>query len=150
VDLACGCGRDAVFFALYGADVTAIDILPDALEQGYRIAKRHQVAVRFVQSDLEAGPGSWDSRWEAIHVHRFLHRPDLPLLIERLAPGGWLLVSTFLEQQARIGRRPTSPTHLLRPGELARAARVLEIAEYTEGLTDTGDWMASLVARRRP
>lgn len=148
LDLACGSGRDAVFFALNGADVTGIDVLADALEQAARIAERHHVAVRLVESDLERGSDAWDDRWDAIHVHRFLHRAHLPLLRERLAPGGWLLVSTFLEEQARTGRKPSRWAHLLRPGELLDAARGLEIVEYTEGLTETGDWLASLVARR--
>ena len=33
LDLACGSGRNAVYLALAGMQVTAVDILPDALEQ---------------------------------------------------------------------------------------------------------------------
>ena len=46
-DLACGSGRDAVTMAMRGHEVTAIDILPDALEQGARLAERHEVRIRF-------------------------------------------------------------------------------------------------------
>ncbi len=52
-DLACGSGRDAVYMAMRGHAVTAIDVLPDALEQGTHLAERHGVSVRFVCDDVE-------------------------------------------------------------------------------------------------
>ena len=148
LDLACGSGRDAVFLAMRGAEVTAIDILPDALEQAAMLARRHGVAVDLRQGDIEQDPACWEGRWGAIHVHRFLHRPGLPLLTERLRDGGLLLYETFLEQQARIGLKPRNPAHLLKTGELLEAAAGLNVIEYREGVTEDGDWTASLAARK--
>ncbi len=146
LDLACGAGRDAVYLALQGTIVTAIDILPDALEQAALLAARHGVEIELRRGDVETDADFWKGPWEAIHVHRFLHRPSLPLISDRLAPGGWLLYETFIEEQAHTGRRPHDPAHLLRCGELLETARGLRVLEYHEGENDEGDWVASLVA----
>jgi tellurite methyltransferase len=148
LDLACGSGRDAVFLARRGADVTGIDLLPDALEQARRLAARHRVDVRFLQADIEKDPSSWDARWGTMNIQRFLHRGVFPLIKDRLLPGGLLLCETFLERQAVTRRKPHSPAHLLKPGELYAAATGLVVLAYHEGLNDRGDWMASLVARK--
>lgn len=149
LDLACGSGRDAVYFALRGRAVTAIDILPDAIDRGRALAARHGVAVDFRVGNLERDSDSWNGSWGAIHVHRFLHREGLALAVGRLRPGGWLLYETFIERQAAAGRKPRRPEHLLRSGELLQAAAGLEIVEYREGETEDGDWTAALAARRR-
>jgi SAM-dependent methyltransferase len=147
-DLACGSGRDSVYMAMRGHEVTAIDILPDALEQGARLADRHEVRVRFVCDDVEARPDCWTESWSVINVQRFLHRATLARMRGRLAGGGHLLYETFLEQQARSGKKPRSPAFLLRSGELLHAAAGLEVLYYREGTTNAGDSTAALVARK--
>jgi len=152
-DLACGSGRDAVFLALRAEmRVTAIDILPDALAQGRRLAERHGVAVRFVRGDVDRDPGCWAGPWDLINVQRFLHRGSLPLMCDRLAEEGILLYETFLNRQAQAGpdRKPRNPAFLLKSGELRSAAETqgLQVVEYREGMNDGGDWTASLVALR--
>lgn len=150
LDLASGSCRDAVYLAMGGHRVVAIDHLPDALGQGRFLAERHGVsgAVRFVVADVERDPSSWEGEWSAIHVRRFLHRPALPLLARRLRPGGLLLYETFLNRQAQEGRRPRNPEYLLRSGELLAMAEGLEVLFYSEGQDDDGDWVARLVAAR--
>ena len=149
VDLACGSGRDAVFLSLLGFEVVGIDRLHDALERGRYLADRHGVRVRWIQADIERDPAAWHGPWDLIHLHRFLDRPSLPLLAERLAPGGRLFAETFLEPQAAAGRRPRDPRHLLRRGELWTAIRSLAVLEYREGIDSGGDWTAAVAARRR-
>ena len=65
-----------------------------------------------------------------------------------LASGGYLVYETFLEQQAMEGRKPNRPQHLLKPGELRRAFD-LDVIWYHEGRDEEGDWMESLVGRKR-
>jgi SAM-dependent methyltransferase len=147
-DLACGSGRDAVYMAMRGHMVTAIDVLPDALEQGTRLAERHGVRIRFVCDDVEAHMDAWTGPWDLINVQRFLHREMFRPLRERLAGGGFLLYETFLEQQARAGKKPRNLAFLLRSGELLEAAAGLDVLHYREGTTDAGDSTAALVARK--
>jgi tellurite methyltransferase len=148
LDLACGSGRDAVYLAMRGAEVTGIDILPDALAQAAILARRHEVTLDLRRGDIERDPACWEGHWGAIHVHRFLYRPALPLLMERLQEGGWLLYETFTEAQSRAGRKPRAPAHLLKEGELLAAAGGLTVVEYGEGENEDGDWTAVLVARK--
>jgi hypothetical protein len=148
LDLAAGSCRDAVFLAMEGYRVTAIDRLPDALEQGRILAARHGVEVDFRCADVERDPASWGGAWGAVHVRRYLHRPGFPLLKERLSPGGVLLYETFLRRQADEGRRPRNPDYLLSPGELLNLAESLTVLSYDEGRDGHGDWVARLVARK--
>jgi tellurite methyltransferase len=146
-DLACGSGRDAVFLAMKGLSVTAIDVLPDALEQGRALAGRHGVTVDFQPGDVALAPDIWAGPWSGINAQRFLHRPALSLLRERLQPGGLLLYETFRDEQARLGKKPRSPEFLLKTGELLSAAAGLEVLYYREATTEGGDATAALVAR---
>jgi tellurite methyltransferase len=147
-DLACGSGRDAVHLAMHGHTVTALDILQDAIEQGVRLAERHRAAVDFACGDVVTNPHVWNGPWDTIVVQRFLHRPSLAILRERLNPGGTLLYETFLEEQARTGKKPRNLAFLLKSGELLAAAAGLEVLYYREAVTEGGDSTAALVARK--
>jgi SAM-dependent methyltransferase len=125
LDLACGSGRHARFFAGRGIDVVALDREPQSIR-----------GVRFVQADLEEG--SWPfpgERFAAIVVTNYLHRPLLPVLAASLAPDGILLYETFMTGNERYGK-PSNPRFLLQPGELLQAfgAR-LHVLAFEQGRT---------------
>ena len=52
VDLCCGSGTDAVFLAVHGFDVTAIDVAPTALAQAKQKATKAGVSVRWILADV--------------------------------------------------------------------------------------------------
>lgn len=52
LEIGCGEGRDAVFFAQNGFEVTAFDVAQSGLEKAERLARAHGVSVRFFQADL--------------------------------------------------------------------------------------------------
>jgi hypothetical protein len=76
----------------------------------------------------------------------------MPRLLGLVAPGGRLMMETFLEAQRQAGWGPTSERHLLRTGELARLVAPLTIAHGREVFeaVDAGRWraMASVLAVR--
>ena len=75
-----------------------------------------------MRADLEDG-SPWplgERRFGGIVVTNYLHRPLLPLLIDRLEPGGVLVYETFARGHERFGK-PSNPAFLLEPGELLRA-----------------------------
>ena len=148
VDLACGTGRDAVYMALHGHHVVAIDILPDAIDRARRLAARHKVGVDWRVADVEKDPSCWGGPWGTIHIHRFLDRGAFPMLRARLIDGGLLLFETFIERQAIERGRPKRPDHFLREGELRAVAEGMDVLEYEEGRTLGGDWTARLAARK--
>ena len=114
LDVACGAGRHVRWFAGRGCRVTALD--------------RDEAAVRPLQdcaevvvADIEQGP--WplgERRFDAVVVTNYLWRPLLPLLVERVAPGGVLIYETFAAGNETVGR-PSNPDFLLQPGELLAA-----------------------------
>jgi SAM-dependent methyltransferase len=126
LDVACGAGRHAMFFAERGFEVVAVDREPQ------RIA-----GVQFVRADLEHG-GPWplgERRFAAVVVTNYLHRPLLPVLAARLEEGGVLLYETFMAGNERYGR-PSNPNFLLRPGELLGAFAALTPVAFEQGLVE--------------
>jgi SAM-dependent methyltransferase len=146
LDLACGSGRNAVYLAMLGMDVTAIDVLPDALERAEEMASRHGVRIRTLQRDLEEPEVLDDLQAELIVVVRYLERSLFPALERTLTPGGILAYETFTEAQRQYGH-PRNPRFLLREGELRRAFPRLEILRHES--VHEGAYLERLLARRR-
>lgn len=118
LDVACGTGRHAVFFAQRGHVVKAVDRDPAALA-----ALTSHPRIQPLQADIEAGLWPYPGQtFDAIIVANYLHRPLLPVLVDALAPGGVLIYETFARGNERFGR-PSNPAFLLRPGELLEAVR---------------------------
>ena len=147
LDVACGSGRNAVYMALRGYDVTAIDILPDALVKAAELASRSGVSIRTVQRDVTFAGALDDERADVVVVVRFLDRVLLGSLQRAVKPGGILVYETFTVEQAGIGH-PRNPRYLLEPEELSHAFPQLETLVYREGFFD-GAYLARLIARRR-
>lgn len=118
LDVACGSGRHARYFASRGHPVVAVDRDPVALG---RLAGVPGVTTR--RADLEQGdwpcPGE---QFAGIVVTNYLHRPLFAHLLPALAPAAVLIYETFAEGSERFGR-PSNPAFLLRPGELLDIAR---------------------------
>ena len=127
LDVACGAGRHAIFFAERGFEVLAVDredqVLPGS--------------IHFARADLEdGGPWPWPGkRFAAIVVTNYLHRPLFPLLIDCLDEGGVLIYETFMAGNERYGR-PSNPNFLLRPGELLEAFGTLTLVAFEQGTVE--------------
>lgn len=52
LDIGCGEGKDAVFFAKCGYDVTAFDISEQGIEKAKKLAEHNKVDVHFFKADL--------------------------------------------------------------------------------------------------
>lgn len=118
LDLACGSGRHARYFAARGHPVEAVDRDPAAIARLEGVAG---VATRC--ADLEGGPWPYEREgFAGIVVANYLHRPLFPRLLSALMPGGILLYETFAAGNERYGR-PSNPDFLLNPGELLEVVR---------------------------
>lgn len=95
LDIACGSGREAVFLALRGWQVDAVDILPDALANASALARRHGVEIRTLQRDIGRDGLPSDVRYELVTIFRYWHADLLSMASGALAPGGLVAVETF-------------------------------------------------------
>jgi SAM-dependent methyltransferase len=118
LDVACGSGRHARFFAARGHPVDAVDRDPEAVA-----ALAGVPGVSALCADIESGPWPYEGRrYAGVVVVHYLHRPLFPRLLAALEEGGVLLYETFAAGNERYGR-PRNPDFLLRPGELLEVVR---------------------------
>ncbi len=118
LDVACGSGRHARFFAARGHPVEAVDRDAAVLAA---LAGIPDVTARC--ADLEGGPWPYGrQQFAGIVVANYLHRPLFPRLLAGLEPGGALIYETFAAGTERYGR-PSNPDFLLKPGELLEVVR---------------------------
>jgi 2-polyprenyl-3-methyl-5-hydroxy-6-metoxy-1,4-benzoquinol methylase len=152
LDLACGEGRHSLASAALGATVVGIDRDPVKLASARQRAAAAGVSVDWRELDLE---GEWPELgpFDAVLVFNYLDRASMPRILRLIAPGGLLMMETFLEAQREAGWGPTSTAHLLRPGELARLVVPLTVVHGREALevVDAERWraVASVVAVKR-
>ncbi len=132
LDVACGGGRHARFFAARGAQVVAVDRDPACAG-----ALADLAAVRFLAADIEGGPWPYaGQRFDAVIVTNYLHRPLFDALRDCVADGGVVLYETFARGNEAFGK-PSNPAFLLQPGELLDAFAGLFVIAYEDGLVTT-------------
>jgi SAM-dependent methyltransferase len=147
LDLACGTGRNAVWLAQQGWNVTAIDGAPAAIESLNLRAQENGVKVNAQVADLEAGefqirPGAWDLICICYYLQRDLFEPAK----HGLAPGGVLISVVHLSEN-----NEPATEHRLLPGQLIEYFRDMEILHSFEGLPDDPAHrraVAEIVARK--
>ncbi len=163
LDLACGSGRNAVFAASCGWQVTAVDVLDDALERGRALARRYAgfiAPVDWRRVDLEGeqpsvarertdeAMGGVGEPFDLILVFRYLHRPLMPALVSWVRPGGLVMYETFTALHRQRHGRPTRDAFVLQLGELPRLLPELEAVHFSEAWRGDGSHTARLLARR--
>ena len=147
LDLAGGAGRHAIWLARRGWEVTLIDISQAGVELARKNSASLPAHIHFAVDDLTHFRAS-QTRFDLVMVFFYLERPIFPEIIKALRPGGVLLYKTHTRTQAKLRHGPSSPEHLLRPGELQRLARGLHVLHYAETVADKAT--AELVARKEP
>jgi tellurite methyltransferase len=146
LDVAAGSGRNAVWLALRGLEVTAVDRLPDALERARRLAARLGVRLATIQADLRR-PEAWPrGPFDVVAVFRFLDRRLFPTVRAAVSSGGLVLFETFVGEASGPGA-PPRPGRRLLPGELAQAFGGFEVLRLREARPEAPG-LASIVARR--
>lgn len=152
LDAAMGTGRNALYLASLGYEVTGIDLSPVAVEQCRSEARRLGLRLETICADLEsyALPAA---AFDVVLNFYYLQRDLCPRLVEALRPGGLLVFETFTMAQRRFGWGPQQEEFLLRPGELRELFPELEALVYREGVVEESERgrkaVASLVGRKR-
>lgn len=155
LDIACGAGRDSVFLALNGWQMTGIDRNPDALQRTQRLAESQQVTVNTVLLDMEMPSVNVNpfhaykkQSFDLICVVRYLHRPLFPYLRGLLKDGGYLLYQTFMQGSEKFGSL-RNPNYLLKLNELADIFQHDDIIHDKVIYLQDGRSMSAFIARIR-
>ncbi|CAG2129439.1 class I SAM-dependent methyltransferase [Cupriavidus numazuensis] len=132
LDLACGSGRHARWFAQRGHAVVGVDRDAEAVA-----ALPAPIGGRVEDLEQGAWPLADEAPFDAIVITNYLHRPLWADLAGALAPGGVLLYETFASGNETVGK-PSRPDFLLNPGELLEVARThgLRVIGYEDGVLE--------------
>lgn len=144
LDIAGGTGRNALWVAALGWDVTVVDVSDVALSFAAARATELNVPLRTELADLSTsqvprGP------WDLILLFHYLDRTLFPRIEAVLAPGGLLIGSLATVANLERHQRPPLP-YLLNEGELPSLLGNLETVAYEEGWQD-GRCDARFIAR---
>lgn len=143
LDVACGAGRNALYLARIGLTVDAVDISSVALAKGRSQAA--DLPINWLKQDLDDGfvcPSNYDL---VVNI-RYVNLPLLDRLVAALKPGGVLLVEQHLLTESKV-IGPENPAFRVRPGEIERVARTLDVTHIKEGLFADPDGRTAALAR---
>lgn len=156
LDLAAGEGRNAIWLARRGWQVTAVDFSAVAVDKGRELARQAGATVDWVVADvLTYEPGD---EFDAV-VIAYLHlppaalRPVLSHAVAALAPGGTLLVVGHDRTNLEHGTGgPQDPTVLYEPDAIVAQLGGLNVERVERVHRPVDDKIAvdTLVRARRP
>ena len=158
-----GEGRNGVFLAQQGYEVTGVDASIVGLDKAQRLASERRVSIRTEVCDLadyDLGQGAWQGIVSIFgHLPPDLRRAVLGRVAAALAPGGVFLLEAYTPRHRELGRvgGPSDITWLATLETLERELGALETVlgreverDVNEGHQHSGpSHVVQLVARRR-
>ena len=145
LDIAMGRGRHALPLARAGFRTFGVDLAFDRVRDTMAAAAGEHLALYGWCADMTQHPLP-EARFDLVLVTRYLQRDLFPALRAACVPGGVVLYETFTTAQRALGTGPTSPDHLLQPGELREFFSGFEELFYEE--TTAPEAVARIAARR--
>ena len=120
LDLACGAGRNSLFLARHGFEVTGIDVSSEGLKRAAASAAREGLDVTWMRHDLDAGlPVS--GPFDVVCLFRYVNPTLIRQLPSLLATGGILMVEEHLATDEHVAG-PSNPAFCVQPGRTAPPA----------------------------
>lgn len=134
LDLGCGEGRNALFLAKKGFDVTGIDISKEGIKKLERIAKEYNVKIKsFVQEISNFPCINYDIIMSIVTLH-FFEKDEIGRLVEKIknytSENGLNIISVFTEKNP-YKKFP----YLFKQDELRNLYENWEILHYREFIT---------------
>jgi tellurite methyltransferase len=147
LDLACGAGRNALWLAEHGWEVTAVDGAQAAIEilqsrASDRSPKINAIVANLEKSEFEIEPSHWDLVAMCYYLQRNLFEPAK----RGVAPGGLLISIVHMTEPGE-----EDGPHRLRSGQLEQYFAGWEILHHYEGKPNDSAYhraVAEIVARR--
>ncbi len=94
VDLGCGLGEASVYFALLGANVTAVDLSLGMLDVVKRLAKKYHVSVAVKQAAVEYLKFPRSEKFDVFYAGNVFHHIDIEKSLSRITP--------YLSKQGKV------------------------------------------------
>jgi len=146
LDIAMGEGRNGVFLATKGFQVTGIDISETGLKKAETLAKEQGVSIETQVVDLETYQLSPET-YDVIICTYYLQRDLFPQMIKALKHGGIVVVETYtlghLKYRSRFPRQ-----YLLEPNELLHHFTDLTVLRYQ--IQDDGQAAYASILAQKP
>lgn len=134
LDVAMGQGRNALWLASQGWDVTGFDVSPEGIAEARREAAKRGLKIDARVAAYETF--DWGvAQWDLIVFSYFFPREALPKVWTALRPGGVIVVETFHLDTARV--RPTGGG--FRNNEAVEVLKNYRVLLY-EDVEDRQDW----------
>lgn len=146
LDVAMGEGRNGVFLATKGFQVTGVDISSKGLKKAEALAAKHDVTISTMVIDLE----TYDIRpntYDVIVCTYYLQRDLFPKIAAALNPGGMALIETYTLDHSQYRPR-FNKDWLLNPNELLTMLPGLRVLRYQE--VDTGETAFASILAQKP
>jgi SAM-dependent methyltransferase len=145
LDLAMGEGRHACALADAGFVTFGVDRSVERIQTAAARASERGLRVAPWAADLDSYPLP-RHYFDVLLCTRFLLRRRWHDLRDLVKPGGFVLYETFTTAQRAYAKGPSSPDHLLDPGELHGAFSSWDVVFHEEVSSPSA--LARLVARR--
>ena len=145
LDLAMGEGRNGVFLATKGFQVTGADISAEGLKKAKALAAESGTTINTVEADLE----SYEipaNIYDVILCTYYLQRDLFPKIAVALKPGGIALIETYTIDHLQYRPR-FNKAWLLDPNELLTMLPGLRVLRYQE-VDDGQTAFASILAQK--
>jgi len=146
LDLAMGEGRNGVFLATKGFQVTGVDISAEGLKKAETLAAELGVTIKTVVADLETYKIRANT-FDVIICTYYLQRNLFPKIAAALKPGGIALIETYTMDHLQYRPR-FNKAFLLKPNELLTMLPGLRIVRYQE--VDTGQAAFASILAQKP
>lgn len=142
--LAMGEGRNAVYLAQNGFDVTGVDISEVAIKKCNKLAKERNTEVHAVVADL-TGYDMGKAQYDLVTNFYYYDTSIFPQVLEALKPGGMFILEQFsidhLNYRESSGFGPRNPDYLVKPNELLQHFKSLRILYYEDTVVELDEGM---------
>ncbi|MCZ6677114.1 MAG: methyltransferase domain-containing protein [Candidatus Poribacteria bacterium] len=140
--LAMGEGRNAVYLAQHGFDVTGVDISSIAIEKCKRLADERGVQVNTVVADLTDYDLGYE-QYDLITNFYFYDKSILERSIGALKPGGMFIFEQFSVDHLKLGQQfgPKTAKYLVKPNELLEVFKSTRILYYEDTVVELDEGM---------
>jgi tellurite methyltransferase len=147
LDLGMGEGRNAVFLAQKGHQVTGIDISSVAIKKANLLAQEFGVRIKGVVASMDEYVIPKDS-YDAIICFYYVDRKLIEKIKNWLKPGGILIYEAYsLKQRTLKDHRPDPEAYYLKEQELLTMFKGMRILKYEEPLHEK-QYRASIILQK--